>query len=202
MTILSFKETVILNEARRSNLKYIEKKAGDSLDRVITTLEGTESATMSKLAGRFKRLEQAIKRMSTARDELKNKLKDDVAEYFNADEILLTRVVETVSFTLTLSKTPTIKEKTVYDHEKIAEELTKLVEKGLEEKVKEIYETYKKVTPAKLGTPTIDADAKITEGISTYFSKFVDYMKKLTKSVTSWAVTYDKQLEALRKQFV
>lgn len=203
---LTLQESLLLQEARRADLKYIEKQASGKLDRVITELEGAESGTMSKLAGKYKRLEQALKRMTATRDELKTKLKTDVAELFEPEELVLTRVVETVSFTLTLSKAPVSKEKTEIDYKAISEALAKLIPNDLEAKVKEITDAYTKVIAGgKFSSPSIDVDHKLAEGAISQallyvVGKFKTLIKTLQKSISSWAVDYDKRLGALKKQ--
>ena len=126
MSKTTFKEVIVLSEARDPDLKYTEKVVKNKIDRIIVELSGNPSGVMSRLTSRYDRLDKAIKTMSVKRNEMNEQIKDTVTELFNAEDIVLTRVVETVSFTLTLSKLVKASEqnpKTVVDYESIAKDL-------------------------------------------------------------------------------
>jgi hypothetical protein len=184
---------------RRDDLTYIEKQVKGQIDRVIVELKGNESGAMTRLAARYDRLDKAIKKMGEKKNELNEKLKGEVEELFAAEDIVLTRVVETVSFTMTVSKKQKQADKTTIDFEKIAEELAKLIPEELEEQVNEIYKAFTKITPQPDKSPALRVNAKIEEGVVEIASKFLTFVKLVMKKVLTWSKKYDQKLDALKK---
>jgi hypothetical protein len=154
---------------------------------------------MTRLAARYDRLDKAIKKMGEKKNELNEKLKGEVEELFAAEDIVLTRVVETVSFTMTVSKKQKQADKTTIDFEKIAEELAKLIPEELEEQVNEIYKAFTKITPQPDKSPALRVNAKIEEGVVEIASKFLTFVKLVMKKVLTWSKKYDQKLDALKK---
>lgn len=199
-------EAVIL-EARRADLSYNEKVVKNKIDRVAVELEGNDSASMTRLASRFDRLDKAIKRMGEKRGELNEQLKDKVTDLFDAEDVVLTRVVETASFVMTLSKLVKAAEqepKKIVNYEKIAEELAKLIPAELQEKVEEIQKLYTEISLAQDKSPGLrvknKVDESLNEGIVDFFKKITAKAIKAAKSLASWALSYDKKLAGLKKQ--
>jgi hypothetical protein len=137
-------------------------------------------------------------------------MKDTVQGLFDAEDVIYTRVVETSSFVLTLAKQSAKGEdKITYDFQKVAEELAKMIPDELQAKVDEIMETYKKVVPAIVRSPSFTAKpkdgtkfsdkGKLQEGVIDAMKNVIKLVMNLTKSVTKWAVSYDKKLAALKK---
>lgn len=203
---LTLKEHLLFEEAvedrkRRADLNYIEKKVKNELDRVIVELNGNESGALTRLASRYDRLDKAIKVMGQKKNELNAKIKGEVEELFAAEDIVLTRVIETVSFTLTVSKRSKTPDKTTIDFEGIANELAKLIPDELQEKVDEIVAAYTKVTQQADKSPALSVKGKVNESfISDLGAKLMSIVRNLVKKITSWATKYDRKLEALKKQ--
>lgn len=211
MMKLTLKETMVLDEARKQDVAYTEKKAKNAIVKVTAELQGHDASVMSQLARRFDRLKVAIERMSEKRDELKGNLKERVTDLFNAEDAILTRVVDTASFSLTLAKQSTEKTpKTVVDWEGIAKELSALIPAELEERVKEVHAAYTKINimdPPEPGFKVTNKAAKeaaknvsVEESIADIWDKLKKAMSKLVKSVASWSVSYDKKLAKLKAQ--
>jgi hypothetical protein len=128
MDHLTFKEHLTLLEARKaSGVKYSEKQVKGVLDKVTATLSGTDSASMTKLARRYARLEASMKKMKEEHEALNTRLKGDVQGYFEAEDVVLTRVVETAQFTLTMAKEIKKEGTKTVDYEKIIAALSVLV---------------------------------------------------------------------------
>lgn len=181
---------------RRSDLTYTEKKVKEKLDRVIVELKGNESGALTRLTSRYDRLDKAIKVMGQKRDELNDQIKTEAEELFAAEDEVLTRVIETVSFTLTISKREKQDDKVSIDYEAIAKELAVLLGKELEPKVKEIYEAYTTVTKRPDKSPALRVKSKIEEGL---IQSTINLIKKLVDGIKDWGKKYDKRLDDLKK---
>lgn len=207
MNKMTFRETLVLSEARREDLKYTDKVVKNKVDRVIVELSGSDSATMTKLAGRFERLEKALKTMATKRDELKDQLKEKVTDLFNSDDVIYTRVVETTSFSMTLSKLVKSSEqdpKVVVNYEKIAEELAKLIPAELQAQVEAVTKMYTEVSIAADKAPALRVKSKVdeslNEGILDMIKGMAAKVTKWVKSMATWAVGYDRKLATLKQK--
>ena len=201
----TFKEAVTLTEARRDDLKYTEKVVKNKLDRLTVELSGNDSGVMTKLGARFDRLSKAVKKMAETRDEIQDQIKTKVTELFNAEDEVLTRVVETAQFTMTLAKLIKASEqepKKVVDYESIARDLAALIPKELEEKVKEITALYTKTSIAVDKSPALrivrKVDESLNEGVADVFKSLAATAIKWAKATAAWASGYDKQLAALK----
>jgi hypothetical protein len=197
-----------LFEERKEDVVYVEKKAKNEINKVIAELKGHEASVMSLLARRFDRLNTAIKLMGKKRDDIKKDLKERVAELFNAEEEVLTRVVDTAAFTLTLNKvTKKAETKTVIDYESIAEKLCELIPDELQAKVDEIIAAYTKIDIMPIPEPGFKVTNKAAKEAADKVSVeegFVDTLSKLCsrlyKSITSWSKKFDKKLKKLEAQ--
>ena len=216
----TFKAALVLSEARRKDLTYIQKVVKNKIDRVTVELEGSESGVLTKLAARFDRLGQAITKMAEKQEEIKGTLKDRVTDLFDAEDVILTRVAETASFTLTLSKMIAGKDldsKKIVDYEKIANELATLIPTELEAQVKAVYDKYTETRIEQDRLPAIRVKKKdLDESATTddeefewgpaelkqqesFFKKISGWFERLKRSVASWAVKYDQKLNNLKR---
>lgn len=189
---------MVINEARRGDLEYKEKFVKNQLDKLVVNLEGSDSTTFSKAAGRYDRLAKAIVKMTEKKNELNQHLTAKVGDLFDAEDAVLTRVVETASFAMTLAKEAAKDDKKVINYEKICEELVGLVEKDLLGKVGEIYAKY---TELKKGDPpkaALRVKSKVDEALD--LGAMVKKAGDFIKSIAKWAVGYDKKLATLKKQ--
>ena len=194
MSHLTFKEHLFLYEARQAGVKYSEKQVKGVLDRVTATLAGSDAANMTKLAKRYARLEASMKAMKEKHDELNARLKGDVADLFEAEEVVLTRVVETAQFTLTLAKEIKKADTTEVDYASIIAALSALIPDELQAKVEAITAKYTKVVPAKDPIKRLSVSKEVVkEGLW-------DWVKGFMASIMSWAARYDAKLDRLREK--
>lgn len=197
--MFTFKTMCTLLEARRKDLNYTEKKAKDVVQSVTVQLKGAESAGMTKVARRYARLEASISALGAARDKMNKQLKEDLAEMFDAEDKVLTRVVATAQFTLTLNKEiqSTTKKKNV-NFEKIADELAKLIPEELQPKIDEIIKLYTTYTdPAAPVAKLSVSKEEIKEGVGDLVKRIIKKIASFVESITSWGVKYDAKLAAL-----
>jgi len=202
---LSLKEHLLIAEAdeqrkRRSDLTYTEKEVKKQIERVIVELNGSESGQLTRLASRYDRLNKAIKVMGEKKDELNADIKAKVEDLFAAEDIVLTRVIETCSFTLTVSKRAKVPEKVAVDYEAIAKALAELISDELQPQVDEILKTFTTITPMPDKSPALQVKAKVNEGfIGDLKASIISLIKKTIKKVASWAPKFDKKLATLKK---
>ena len=205
MDKLTFKEKMLIEEAaedrkRRPDLDYQEKFVKKQLDRVIVELTGNESGVLTKLASRYDRLDKAIKVMGQKKNELNAQIKEKVEDLFAAEDVVLTRVIDTISFTMTVSKKSKVDDKTAVDYKAIAEALAALIPEELQSKVEEITKMYTTVTAQPDKSPALSVKAKVTEGLlGDLKATVVAAIKKVIKSIASWSTKFDKKLAALKK---
>lgn len=187
---------VSLDEARNSKLTYTEKRVKGELDRVIVTLEGKDSELFTKMGKNYKRIKTQIERLEKIQNNLNKETKKAVGDLFEANENVLTRVVDTVSISLTLSKLPEVKDKTTVDHEAIIKELIAL-QPELSSKIAELTAKFTKVTTGTPKPESIRIDVK--EGvIGDAWVKIKQLAKSFLDSIKSWGESYDKKLSNIK----
>lgn len=189
---------VPLDEARNSKLTYTEKRVKGELDRVIVTLEGKDSELFTKMGKNYKRIKTQIERLEKLQTNLNAEAKKAVGDLFEANENVLTRVVDTVSISLTLSKLPEVKDKVTVDHEAIIKELLAL-QPELSAKISELTEKFTKVTAGVPKPESIRIDVK--EGVvGDVWAKIKSLAKSFLDSITSWGESYDKKLAGIKSK--
>jgi type I site-specific restriction endonuclease len=194
---ITFKE--FISEARKEGVTYNEKSVKGVLERVTAELQGNESATFTRLAKRYERLEVSLERMKKAREEMNGRLKESVQDYFKAEDAVVTRVVQTAQFTLTLAKEVQGKPKEVVDHEAIAKALIELIPAELQTKIDEIRKQYTKIQPPSAPVPKLSVK-KIEEGVVDWFTSVLRAARYFFVQTKEWGVEYDKKLSNLKKQ--
>lgn len=201
MDFPTFKEHLILTEARAPGVKYTEKQVKNVLDKVTATLKGSDAANMTKLAKRYARLEASMKAMKEKHDVLNQRLKGDFENLFDAEDVVLTRVVETAQFTLMMSKeiqkTEGSKE---VDYNSIIAALSALIPDELQSRIDMITEKYTKMVPPKAPIKRLTVSkevAPIKEGI---MDTIVKTAKRFLESMLLWGHRYDRKLASLKSQ--
>lgn len=187
---------VVLKEERNPNLTYSEKKVKDELDRVIVSLEGKDSEVYTKLGKKYNELKLGIEAVQKLQEDLNVDIKKKMVELFNAEDEVLTRVVDTVQFTLTLSKKPVATETVKTDYEKVIAEILKLQPelKNQVDKLIEQFTTIKKNDPK----PETIRVAMKESAVGDFFNKMKNKLQSFLNSVKIWGTNYDKKLDRLK----
>lgn len=190
-----------LFEARDPKLTYTEKQVKKVLDRVTVELTGNESGVMSRLTTRYSRLDKSAKLMQERRNLLNDEMKTVAESLFDAEDEVLTRVVDTISYTITLSKaeraaakSPTKK----VDYASIVKELAELIP-DLKEQIDAITEKYTELVQPKDTPVKLLVKSKIDEGMSDRLKQMVKSFKSMLSSIKSWGKGYDKRLAKLKQ---
>ena len=185
----SFKE---LYEARKAGGNYSQTFKKGELDKVILELSGSDSAKMTRLANEYKKLDAATKALNEERDALNAEVKGIIEDSFDPSDEVATRIVKTVSLTLTMTKTT--KPSPKVDHEAVLNELLKMVP-DLKEKVDALALAYTTIGSPRKGGIKVD----VSEGAKSFTDRVKTAIKKLISSILPWAREYDKKLDKVEK---
>lgn len=190
---------VLLPEARSKDLNYVEKKVGGELDRVIVTLSGRDSEAYTKLAKSFKRTKTQIERLFKVQEALNKTVKEKALELFDAEDEVMTRVVDTVSLGITISKKPIIQDTTKTDWEKVALEIAKLTPE-LDDKIQEIIKAYTQTKPGVKKDVSLRVDIKEANAVVDFvWDKLKAAFSKLTDKLKAWGTGYDSKLDKIKE---
>ena len=205
--MVSLKE--FLSEVRQPGVRYTEIKAKNAVVKVIAELSEHEASVFSKIARRFDRLNTAIKKMSEMSKNLNADLKTRIKDLFDAEDMVLTKVVDTASFAATLAaiaKLDPNKKKQVVDWKKIAEELAELIPDELQAQVEAITKKYTVDSIMDVKEPSLTITNKAAEKAARdkKLEEAIDLIKKMAKAVlnhvSKWASSYDRKINRLKKQ--
>lgn len=183
-----------LFEARDPKKSYELVEVKGKLDKIIVKLTGTESARYTKMAKRYTEINSELKKLQEERDKMNDDIKKDILEnYFDAEDAVATRIIETISLTAQLAKTSTPSPK--IDNDKVLDALLELMP-DLKDKVKELQKQFTSIPSPK--TPALSV--KVSEGaVSDAWADFKKKATALLKSITSWGKTYDKKLAKIKE---
>lgn len=197
MTILK----QLLEGERQADLTYTPYKVKGIVDRVIVELKGNDSANFTKLATEYAKINAAIEKLDVKKKALNKDLRGQVEAIFDAEDAVLTRVVDTVSFTITLSKEAKKESKPVVDFEKIAHALAELIPNELQAKVDEIAKLYTSIQETNPKAPGVSVKPKVTEGQELsegLLSAIAAKIKKFTDRFKKWKADFDAELDGLK----
>lgn len=184
----------MLNESRDPTKAYRLEEVRGKVERIVLTLEGKESAAYTKLAKRYKELDSTIKELSEERDAMNQRIRNDILEtYFDAEDAVLTRVIETVSLTAQLAKTSAPKPK--IDNDKVVVALMELMPE-LKDKVEALQEQFTSIPKERAPSLTV----KINEGVKDVWDKFKDKLSSFLSKMNIWGQRYDTKLDRIRQK--
>lgn len=191
-------ETVLLSEARRANLNYSFKEVKGKLDKITLKLEGNESGNFTKIAKRYKEIDTAVKALEVERNEINEDIKEKFSDYFDeATDTVVTRIIETVSLTMQLSKrTAPEMGKDKVDYEKALLILGDMLPE-LKEKIDEVKKLC--TTAGTMSVPKSPAlSVKINEGLSDKIFTFMRRVMAVLNKFKIWGKSFDRKLEKLK----
>ena len=191
-------ETVLLSEARRANLNYSFKEVKGKLDKITLKLEGNESGKFTKIAKRYKEIDTAVKALEVERNEINEDIKEKFSDYFDeATDTVVTRIIETVSLTMQLSKrTAPEMGKDKVDYEKALLILGDMLPE-LKEKIDEVKKLC--TTAGTMSVPKSPAlSVKINEDLSDKIFAFMRRVMAVLNKFKIWGKSFDRKLEKLK----
>ena len=189
---MKLQELFHLAEARDPELKYVDKRIKGKLEAVTVELSGNQSGKFTRISREYARLKKATEKLAEKRDALNVKIKEEVEGLYEAEDEIYTRVVETCSMTMTLSK-KTISETSKTDYEAIIAKLTEMVPE-LTDQINDLVKEFTTVKPVEK-SPALRVTVK--EGLE------LGDLKKLAKAffskIKTWARSYDRKLKSIEK---
>lgn len=174
-----------IEEITESNVEIDRSENG----RAVASLKSHNSMVYSKLALKVQRIEELDAEVKQLKSEVKIETREHVASLFTAEDEINTRVVDTVSFILTLSKNPKPTETLQYS--KILGELEKQLTPELIQVLLSLKEKFKSVVQ-KEPSLKITAKESMTESI-------IDMFKGWVNKLYNWLSNYDNRLRRLKE---
>lgn len=187
------------------SIEYKEKKVKGLLDRVTATLGGTKSGTFTRMANRYKKIDRLIKKLGEEREKLNETVKEHVVDLFDAEDEILTRVVETVSLVATLSKrTPAhSQEIEEFDSEGFINELYEMLP-DLADQFNVLREKYTVLETIEVPEKSPALRVKIKEDIDnqTVIDKIEDYSDLVYQKIMNRLDKFDRKFDTLKSKIV
>ena len=182
---------VTLTEAEQSDIEFDRSQA----DRVVANLLSYDSMRYTKLAQKVQRIEELEAEIKQLKLEVKEETRGFIASLFDAADAAKTRVVNTVSFILTLSKDP--KPTETYQYAKVIGELEKHLTPDLIKVLTSIKEQFKSVVQKEASLKvTPKSNESLEEGIGDNISNF---LRTYAKKVMNFLRNYDAKLAQLKQ---
>ena len=164
-------------------------------DKVTATVSSHNSAVYTKLAQKVLRMEELEKEIKQLRSEVKEDVRIYVADLFEAEDNVRTRVVDTIKFILTLSKNP--KETETVQYAKVLKELEKHLTPNLLHMLMNIKAQFTSIVQKSPSLKIASKDESINEGVS---DNLKAYTRKFLQFIQNWGEKYDRKLSALMSQ--
>lgn len=180
-----FRTLINLFESRLPDQEYEETEK-----QVIARLYSYNSQVYTKLAQKVERISQLESEVKQLKEEVKQETRENIADLFDAEDAVKTRIVETVSFILQLSKDPepTVAPKYKEILEALSNQLTPELIQVLEHLKKTMVTTTQKSAGLKI--------KPVDEGM---FSSLFAHLKN---AIANWGFKYDRKLAELRNAAV
>lgn len=180
-------------EARDPKKTYTFKEIKGKVEQIILKLEGSESGVYTKMSKRYKEIDVELKKLNKERDGMNEKIKADILEnYFDAEDAVFTRIIETTSLTAQIAKTPQPKPKV--DNDLVMEKLLELMPE-LTDKIKELQKECTVIATPRAPSLTV----KTNESVGDTWNKLMQRLKRFASSIFEWGNRYDTKLNKIKK---
>lgn len=176
------------------NITYSEKKVKKEVDRVTATLQGNDSGAFTRVAKRYKQIDRLQASLKIKRDELNKEVTAKVEALFNAEDEIYTRVVDTVSIVMTLSKKTEVTTED-FDIDGYLEEVETLLV-GFEKKLQLLRAKY---TEVETITKKSALRVKIKESTSIW-DKISSWADKIYKHIVSSLAKADAKIDKMKTE--
>lgn len=182
---------------------YTEKEVKGKVDRVIAELKGHKSGAFTKLAFRYKIIDMILKRLNDKREILNIEAKERVSELFDVQDEIHTRVVNTISLTLTVAKATKKTPSPKFDREGFMTELHEMLPELIDQlKVLEAkYTTLGKTIAVSPALRVKLPDRLPFESVNEDVDKLAEWAKKWANRIReNLANSFDKKLMMLKRR--
>ena len=182
MNTNQFRHYINLIESRNPDFDY-----QDNEQQVIAVLKSYNSQVYTKLAQKVERIDQLEAEIKMLKEEVKHETRENIADLFDAEDVVRTRVVQTMSFILTLSKDPkaTVSPKYKDILEELSAHLTPELIIVLENLKKQLVTVTQK-------SPSLRIEP-VDEG------RLGDLFARFKQKIFGWANRYDQKLSMLQQ---
>lgn len=176
------------------NIKYDEiTDENGVVTKVIATLKGTKSAEFTKLARNLEQIQTLQAEINRLEKEVKSEDRSKIQDLFGAAYITATRVIDTISFVLQLSKKPKATESVEW--QKVIEALNEHLTPDLQKKLLELK---KQFTVAIQKAPALSYMNKEQPLAKENLNEDLDSRAVLTRT-KAWSQQYVNILNILKR---
>lgn len=178
--------------------KYVNKSGKETddkskIEKVIVELKGSEAGKVTKIVNQLQEISDLEKELKQKKEKLKCSSKEICDELFKAEDEVYTRVMETSSVILTISKSTT-REK--IDYKKALEEMATKLTPDI---IKQMNEIIKAFTKTEEVSSTVKGTVK--ESFKDWMNKGFGFIKTLVDKMKLWGKTYDTKLKDFQKKY-
>lgn len=181
------------------------KTLSGEFSKITATVTGPSSAQFTRLANKFKKIDEFNKEIKQLRDTANAEAKQHIEELFDAEDAVLTRYIDTVSLAITMAKdTPEREEEDeVFEAEDFLEELYEMVDDNLVPMIQQLKEKHTKIenTVVSGRKGTLKVKTKEAAGAVDY-SKLEQLADTLGEIVDIKMSQYDQKLQQLKSAFL
>ena len=165
----------------------------DAAGEVTASLVSHDSAIFTKLAQKMQKVEAMEAEVKQLKAEIKSGVKSDIMALFDASDAVSTRVIDTRSFILTLSKDPKATESPKYKDilEVLSKQLTPELLAVLEQLKKEMITTTQKDPSLRIKSKDLSLDEGVMDKVRGAYDAFKTH-------VLRWGQKYDQKLDKLK----
>ena len=182
-----------MSEARNPDYEYSEKFVKGKLDKVILNLTNQKSSAFTKLVAPYAELKKRVDELTEQQKDLTAKIKEAAEDLFDATDVVYTKVIETASLTVNISK-KTSDEKVTIDYEAIVLKLMEMVPE-LSGQIEKLIAAHTSVTE---NTKSPAMRVSIKENSLSWIKPIADFARKIKSKIMQWSAKYDSDLEELK----
>lgn len=182
-----------MSEARNPEYEYSEKTVKGKLDKVILNLSNQKASAFTKLVAPYAELKKRVDELTEQQKELNAKIKEAAEDLFDATDVVYTKVVETASLTVNISK-KTTDEKVTIDYEAVVLKLMEMVPE-LSVQIEKLIAAH---TTISENTKSPAMRVSIKENSLSWIKPIADFARKIKSKIMQWSSKYGSELEELK----
>lgn len=186
------------------------KTAAREFSKVTASVSGKTSEKFTKLAKKFHEIDTLSKQLEEVRQVANQEAKDTIEALFDVEDEVMTRYVETVSLSITMSKKieESTTETSALNVDGFLDELMALVGEELAPAVANLLKQHTKVTsrikPAQQGRVSVTLPSPVAEGAlneNELLDKIANFVSEFARKVMSFVKRYDRKLDAIAAKY-
>lgn len=202
--VLNFSQFIGESEDQKK-IEKVYDKAGKEVEKLIMSFSGSSSGEMTRLINKFVETYELLKDAQESHEAVKEVLKDKINKSFEEEERFITRIIQTVKYTLTVSKYTREKteEVTEVNYNEVIKELMEVfpdIKEGLKDIIKkhtEVKTKFKKEISGSIKYSHIDVNEGITELLKGTVSAMKEIFTSLYRSLRRLGGSIDKRFRKI-----